>query len=225
MPDSATDPQQPASQELVGLMRRLRAECAWKAAQTHRSLARHLLEEAHELAEVLDELEPGRPAHDDAATREHLREELGDVWLQVLLHAAIAEEAGWFDLEDVAVTLREKLLRRNPHVFGTATGQERETDPARVNELWEAAKAGERRREHLLEGIAVSLPALARAEKVLDRRARAGLPAPGSTPETGAGEAPEVELGERLLATVAQCRDRGVDPEQALRDALRRLPS
>ena len=93
--------------ELVEIMARLRAECGWKAAQTHRTLARHLLEETYE---TLEAIEAGDP--------DHLREELGDVLLQVYLHAAIAAQAGEFDIEDVARGLVEKMLRRNPHVFG-----------------------------------------------------------------------------------------------------------
>ncbi|GAB3998504.1 MazG nucleotide pyrophosphohydrolase domain-containing protein [Nocardioides marmoraquaticus] len=206
-------------EELVTMMRRLRAECGWKAAQTHRTLARHLLEESHELAEVLDELEPGRAAYDDEGVRAHLREELGDVLLQVLMHAAIAEQHGWFDVEDVAATLREKLLRRNTHVFGT----DRETDPTRINELWEAAKRAEKpaAAPPTDADLPATLPALLRADKLLDRRARAGLP---TAPEPRPGDA-AAEVGAELLAVVARARGLGVDPEQALRDVLRGLAS
>lgn len=197
------------------MMRRLRVECGWKAAQSHRSLARHLLEEAHELVEVLDALDDTAPTP-DVATREHLCEELGDVLLQVLFHAAIAEERGWFDTDDVARTLREKLLRRNPHVFGEESLRG-ETDPVRINELWESAKAAEKQRSDLDDGIPATLPALSRASKVLDRRERAGLP----DPEPGPG----ADLGEELLGLVVRARAQGVDPEQALRDTLRRLPT
>lgn len=185
--------------ELVETFRRLRAECAWKAAQTHRSLARHLLEEAYEAVEAIES--------GDAA---HLREELGDVLLQVYLHAAIAAEAGEFDVEDVAEGLQRKMLHRNPHVFGPG---EPETDPARVNERWEQAKAAEKERVDLLEGIPLALPALSRASKVLERLERAGRPI---TPD-----AASTELGDRLLALVHEARVVGVDPEQALRQSLR----
>ncbi len=186
--------------DLVEIFRRLRAECAWKAAQTHRSLARHLLEEAYEAVEAIESGDP-----------DHLREELGDVLLQVYLHAAIAAEAGEYDVEDVAAQLREKMLRRNPHVFGSG---EPETDPARVNERWEEVKAAEKQRDDVLEGVPLALPALSRAAKVLDRLQRAGRPVrldPAAT-----------DLGERLLLLVEEARDAGVDPEQALRDAVRR---
>ncbi|SDS51925.1 XTP/dITP diphosphohydrolase [Nocardioides scoriae] len=188
--------------EVVAMMRRLRAECGWKAAQTHRTLARHLLEETYELLEAI---EAGQDAE--------LREELGDVLLQVLFHAAIAEEQGRFDLEDVAAGLRDKLLHRNPHVFGDLV----ETDPARINDAWEQAKATEKQRTDPWEGIALALPALSRAAKVLDRQERAGL---RTTPRPAPG--PEAELGDQLLALVAQARSSGIDPEQALRDAVRR---
>ncbi len=185
--------------ELVEIFRRLRAECAWKAAQTHRSLARHLLEEAYE---TLEAIESGDPVH--------LREELGDVLLQVYLHAAIAAEAGEFDIEDVAAGLREKMLRRNPHVFGDVE----ESDPERINANWESIKGTEKQRADPLEGIPLALPALSRATKVLERLERAGVQVEVA-PESD-------DLGDRLLALVVQARAAGVDPEQALRDAVRR---
>lgn len=188
--------------ELVEIMARLRSECGWKAAQTHRSLAKHLLEETYETLEAIESLDAG-------GSPDHLREELGDVLLQVYLHAAIAAQAGEFDIEDVARGLKEKMLRRNPHVFGDVE----ETDPARINEAWESVKATEKQRTGLLDGIPLELPALTRAAKVLERLERAGAPGPrtGST-----------DLGDRLLALVAEARESGVDPEQALRDAVRR---
>ena len=187
--------------ELVEMMARLRVECGWKAAQTHRTLARHLLEETYE---TLEAIESGDPAH--------LREELGDVLLQVYLHAAIAAQAGEFDIEDVARGLREKMLRRNPHVFGDVV----ETDPARINETWEIVKATEKQRTGLLDGIPLELPALSRAEKVLERLERAGASLPPPDPDD------PPDLGDRLLALVAEARETGIDPEQALRDAVRR---
>jgi XTP/dITP diphosphohydrolase len=188
--------------ELVAIMARLRAECGWKAAQTHRSLSKHLLEETYETLEAIDSLEAGGSPDD-------LREELGDVLLQVYLHAAIAAETGAFDIEDVAAGLREKMIRRNPHVFGDV----HETDPVRINETWEAVKAAEKQRDDLFEGIPLELPALARAAKVLDRLERAGRPLPAPDP---------ADLGDRLLTLVAEARTAGEDPEQALRDAVRR---
>ncbi len=196
---------------LVDLMARLRAECGWKAAQTHRTLARHLLEETYETLEAIEGPSATGPgAIDDA----HLAEELGDLLLQVYFHAAIAAESGRFDIEDVAAGLAEKLLRRNPHVFGDADGVvQRLTDPAAINDSWEAIKAVEKQRDDLLDGIPLALPALARAAKVFERLERAGTPV---TPD------PDGDVGERLLALVAEARASGTDPEQSLRDAVRR---
>jgi XTP/dITP diphosphohydrolase len=183
--------------EFLEVMRRLRAECAWKAGQTHRSLARYLLEEAHETLEAIDT--------GDATL---LREELGDLLLQVYFHAVIAEETGEFTIDDVAGDIVAKMRRRNPHVFADASGG----TPAEINEAWEAIKAGEKQRDSVTDGIPPTLPALLYADKVLDRLARAGAtPAP-----------PGDDLGDRLLALVAEARESGTDPEQALRDAVRR---
>ena len=183
------------------VMRRLRAECPWKASQTHRSLARYLLEETYETLDALD-------AGDQVA----LREELGDLLLQIYFHAAIAEESGEFTIDDVAADITEKMRRRNPHVFGDTSGQD--LDPDAVNELWESVKATEKERASLVEGIPDSLPALLYADKVLDRRTRVGAP----EPVLDGGD-----LGDRLLALVQQARATGTDPEQALRDSVRRL--
>ncbi len=106
--------------EFLAVMRRLRAECGWKREQTHRTLARYLVEELHETLEALD----GWSGSGDAAAADqhadHLREELGDLLLQVFFHAVVAEETGAFTVDDVARGITEKMLRRNPHVFGTA---------------------------------------------------------------------------------------------------------
>ena len=191
--------------DFAAVMRRLRTDCAWKREQTHRSLARYLLEETHE---TLEAIETGTP--DD------LREELGDLLLQVYFHAVIAEEEGTFTLDDVARGITEKMVRRNPHVFGDAPDP---ADPAAVNDLWESVKAGEKQRDSVLDGLAPTLPALLYADKVLDRLARAGGPPPSVPAEGGEGG----DLGDRLLALVAEARETGTDPEQALRDAVRRL--
>jgi XTP/dITP diphosphohydrolase len=185
--------------ELVEIIGRLRRECAWKAEQTHESLTRYLLEESFETVEAI---ETGGP--DD------LREELGDLLLQVYLHAAIAAEEGQYDVDDVARDLAAKMVRRNPHVFG----DEPQTEAHAINEVWQAIKAEEKPRAVLMDGVPLALPALLRADKLLDRSARAGTPVevdPAST-----------DLGERLLALVAEARDAGVDAEQALRAAVRR---
>lgn len=191
--------------DLAEVMARLRAECAWKAAQTHRSLARYLLEETHETLEAID-----------TGDTAHLREELGDLLLQVYFHAVIAGEHGRFDIDDVAGDLIEKLVRRNPHVFAGTPGP---AEPEAINEAWEAIKATEKARTSVLDGLPPTLPALLLADKLLDRADRAGRPV---GPEADDTERGATEIGERLLAVVAEARAAGVDPEQALRDVVRR---
>jgi XTP/dITP diphosphohydrolase len=213
-----TEPTEPVA-EFVAVMRRLRAECPWKQEQTHRSLARFLLEETHETLEAID-------AGNETGDWAHLREELGDLLLQVVFHAVIAEETGQFDLDDVARDITAKMRRRNPHVFGprpSSSGErgtrepriETPRDAAAVTELWERAKAAEKQRDRVDEGLPPGLPALLYADKVLDRLARDGRAAV-TDPTADA-------IGDRLLALVAEAREAGVDPEQALRDAVRRL--
>lgn len=192
---------EPSLLALVATMDRLRRECSWKAAQTHRSLGRYLLEESHE---VLEAAETGDLAH--------LREELGDVLMQVYFHAAIAEEEGAFDIEDVAADINAKLIRRNPHVFGDHAGAP--LDPGEVNEAWERIKATEKQRTSVTDGLPTTLPALLYADKVIDRLERAGSPVPPANGD---------DLGDRLLALVVEAHAAGVDPELALRDAVRRV--
>lgn len=212
-------------------MRQLRLECAWKAGQTHRSLARYLLEETHETLEAIDT--------GDAV---HLREELGDLLLQVYFHAVIAEESGEFTLDDVARDIIAKMRRRNPHVFtpedqvagaGTSPSPSPEPmDAESINEVWESIKAQEKSRTSVTDGLPPGLPALLYADKVLDRLERAGSAVQNSHLERAQAplrgeQAPlrggEGDLGDRLLALVAEARETGTDPEQALRDAVRRL--
>jgi XTP/dITP diphosphohydrolase len=200
--------------EFVGDMRRLRAECDWKRAQTHRSLARYLLEETHETLELLDAWSEEPGADHDAA---HLNEELGDLLLQVYFHAAIAEERGDFTIDDVARGISAKMRRRNPHVFGADGERPVPGDAAAVNDAWQAIKAAERPGASLTEGLPRGLPALLYAEKVLDRLERRG---PGAEPARATGA--DAGIGERLLALVAEARAAGLDPEQELREAVRR---
>jgi XTP/dITP diphosphohydrolase len=196
----AEDPDE-AVLEFLRVMRRLQVEDPWKAAQTHRSLARYLLEETHETLEALDTGDAG-----------HLREELGDLLLQVFLHAAIAEQNGTFTMADVARDITEKMVRRNPHVFGEDHG---ELDPTAVTELYEQRKAQEKQRTSVTDGLPPGLPALLYADKLLDRLGRAGPPP--------VVPARSEDLGDRLLTLVAEAHAVGTDPEQALRDAARRL--
>lgn len=189
--------------ELVAVMRRLRAECPWKQEQTHRSLVRYLLEETYETVDAIDD---GEASGDWS----HLAEELGDVLLQVVFHAAIAEERGEFDLDDVARGITAKMRRRNPHVFGDADAAR--LSAAEVDGLWQRVKATEKP-AGAGSALPSGLPALLYADKALARRERAGQPAPDA----------DASLGGRLLALVAEARAAGVDPEQALRDVVREL--
>jgi len=174
----------------------------WKRAQTHQSLAPYLLEEAYEAYDAIH-----------AGDLEALREELGDVLLQVVLHARLGEETAGFSIDDVAGDLVDKLIRRNPHVFaGTAVGGLDE-----ITENWEQIKRAEKARASAMDGLALSQPALSLAAKVLQRAERAGLPV--SVPDTPAAGAEE-SLGRALFALVAQARAEGLDPEAALRKAV-----
>ena len=167
----------------------------WKHEQTHQTLARYLLEEAYEAYDAIDE-------HDLTA----LREELGDVLLQVVLHARMAEEADppW-SVDDLAGDLVEKLIRRNPHVFGDQV-------VAGVDEIiqnWERIKREEKSRGSAMDGIALSQPALALAAKVLSRARRAEIP----VPPPSAGD----PMGVRLWSLAVEAQAAGVDAEAALR--------
>ena len=119
--------------EFLDLMRVMRERCAWKASQSHRSLARFLREESDEVLEAIEEGDP-----------EHLAEELGDLLLQIYFHAAIAEEAGQFTMDDVIAGLTEKMKRRNPHVFGPEAETGRRYTIEEIEELWQAAKRAEK---------------------------------------------------------------------------------
>jgi XTP/dITP diphosphohydrolase len=187
---------------LVEVMDRLRTDCPWDREQTHASLTRYLLEETHETLEAID-----------SGDLEHLREELGDLLMQVYFHARIAEETprdeGGFDIDDVADGIADKLVRRHPHVFA---GLE-VADADEVERNWESIKAAEKQRTGPTEGIPPSLPALAYADKVLGRLQR------GGSVDLPSGD----DLGSRLLGLVAEARAQGLDPERELRMAVRAL--
>ncbi|GAA1425664.1 MazG family protein [Agrococcus citreus] len=213
-----------ALDDLVAVMARLRGPggCPWDAEQTHASLVPYAIEEAHELAEAVEAREAG--LGDDA----HLREELGDVLLQVVFHADIARAEGRFDVDDVARTLIEKLRRRHPHVFDDLAVD----GVADVVANWDAIKRAEKpERSSALDGIPVTLPALARAEKTMSRARRAGLALPQALADAGpadggpadGGPADEQALGAALLALVQSASEQGLDAERALRTATRAL--
>ncbi|MFH9711886.1 nucleoside triphosphate pyrophosphohydrolase [Streptomyces luteogriseus] len=189
--------------DLVQVMDRIRAECPWSSRQTHEGLAKYGIEEAYELVEAIEE-----------GDRDELREELGDVLLQVVFHARIAEEgrpedgAEPFSIDDVAGGIVAKLIHRHPHVFGDATA----TTPEEVKEHWLRTKAVEKQRTSITEGIPLGQPGLALAAKLASRVRTAGLDIP----------LPPVEgLGYDLLALAVRAESEGVDPEAALRAAAR----
>jgi len=204
------DPRPPADpaavadplRRLVAVMDRLRSPggCPWDAEQTHASLVPYVLEEAYEVAEAVE-----------GGDRAHLREELGDLLLQVVFHARIAQEdpAEPFDVDDVAGDLVAKLVRRHPHVFADA----RVADADGVNRQWDAIKREEKQRESVLDGVPLAMGALARAQKVASRADRSGLADAAPAP-AAAGD-----LGARLLALVQEARAAGLDAEGELRRA------
>jgi MazG family protein len=208
--------------DLVRVMARLRGPggCPWDREQTHQSLARHLLEEAHEALEAIDGGDPPR-----------IREELGDLLLQVVFHAEMARDAGTFDIDDVAEAITAKLVRRHPHVFGDL-----EVDSAaQVLLNWERIKSEEKGEHPVDEEIPATLPALARAAKVQRRAAGSGFDwrtLEGALSkvreeveelEAAPPERAEEELGDLLFAVAAAGRRLDVDPETALRKATTRF--
>lgn len=202
--------------DLVAVMDRLRSPggCPWDARQTHRSLVEYLVEETYETVEAIE--------IDDRAG---LREELGDLLLQVVFHSRIAQEdvdAPW-DIDDVADGIITKLVSRHPHVFGDASAATAED----VEANWHALKAKEKGRASVTDGIPASLPALVLAGKVL-QRTTAFADEIGTSAQHGAavaaidGIVDEEQYGDLLLALASIARDAGWDSEAALRGAVRR---
>ena len=207
--------------DAVAVMDRLRSPggCPWDARQTHASLTPYLVEEAHEAAEVLEQLD-GPDADRDAAA-----DELGDVLLQVLFHARVAadHDEDPFDVDDVAAGLVAKLVRRHPHVFADVTAE----TPEAVEANWDAIKAAERAaggtdtRTGPLDGIPTGMPPLARAAKVASRLRRAGLTEQAR--DWLAAREDERDEGALLLSLVLDLHDGDVDASAALRHTLRSL--
>jgi len=192
----------PELERLVSVMARLRQECPWDAQQTHRSLVQYLIEETAETVEAIE-----------LADQDHLREELGDLLLQVIFHAEIAsEQARGFTVEEIARGIADKLISRHPYVFATAEV------PVDLHYTWEQRKAAEKGRTSALQGIPEQLSALARANKIIgkarSRRVELMLPDGPTTAE---------EVGAQILTLAARAQASGIDPEQALRDAVRVL--
>ena len=202
---------------LIAVMDRLRSPggCPWDARQTHRSLAEYLLEEAYETVEAIE-----------SGDRDDLREELGDLLLQVVFHSRIAEEdpEDPWGVDDVARGIVDKLVRRHPHVFlagAVAADGEAVTTPEQVESRWHELKIQEKGRASVTEGIPEALPALLRASKVLARSDHLDVPLPqAGNPLDDVDD--EEALGDLLLVLVAASRARGWDAEAALRDAVRR---
>ncbi|MFE8583929.1 nucleoside triphosphate pyrophosphohydrolase [Sphingomonas sp. NCPPB 2930] len=211
-----------AVERLLTIMKRLRdpqSGCEWDVAQSFESIAPYTIEEAHEVADAI--------ARGDMA---ELKDELGDLLLQVVFHAQIAQDQGHFTFADVVAAISDKMERRHPHIFGNAASG--------GHYLWEQIKAEERRSraaEGTLDGVALGLPALMRAEKLQNRAARVGFDWPDAegprakideelqeiaeaTPDTL-----EEEFGDLLFAVVNWARHHGVDPEAALRAGNRKF--
>lgn len=214
---------------LVNIMARLRdpkTGCSWDIAQNFASIAPYTIEEAHEVADAI--------AREDM---EDLKDELGDLLLQVVFHARMAEEAGHFSIADVIEAICKKMIRRHPHVFDQNAAKAEASDEARGR--WEAIKAEERAEKSdksALAGVALGLPALLRAEKLQKRASRVGFDWPDAQGprEKIAEEVAEVEqartlveredeLGDLLFSCVNWARHLDVDPEAALRGANRKF--
>lgn len=207
----------PTLEDTLALMRDLRRRCEWDAAQTHESLRPYLIEEAHEVDEAL-------LAGDDA----RLREELGDLLLQILFHSVVAEERGAFDLHDVAESFVTKMKGRHPHLYGDG-----------VREPWEKMKA--KKRGSIAEGLPAGLPSLHRAFRLQDRAAGVGFDWPNTEGPVekvreeleeveneldagdSASEKVQDEIGDLLFAVVNLARKAGVHPALALDRANRKF--
>jgi MazG family protein len=205
---------------LKQIVERLRSPdgCPWDREQTHASLKPHIIEECYELIEAIDD-------QDD----EGMQEELGDVLLQVVLHAQMASEEGRFDFDSVAEVISEKLIRRHPHVFGDS---KLATSDA-VLKQWDAIKRGEKTdRESALDGVPRGLPGLAKAQKMQSKAARAGFDWPDAVgplekvkeeireiEQAGTGEKLAEELGDLLFSVVNFARKSKLDAEELLQAA------
>jgi len=207
----------PELEQLIAVLEQLRAPggCAWDAEQTHESLVRYLVEETYEL---IDAIESGN--------REEMIEELGDVLYQVIFHSDIAAHTPGeeFTLEDVAAHMTAKMVGRHPHVYGELAAHTANDTAADVNARWDEIKKVEKPgRTSVLDGVPQGMPALALADKLLGKAEKLGMPAPVEVIVETGGAASEAVLGDQLLAIVASARAKGLDPERALRAAVRTL--
>ena len=214
--------------QLVDIMRKLRGPggCPWDAEQTHDSLTRYLLEETYEVIEAIDEKSP-----------QHLKEELGDLLLQPVFHAAIAEESGAFSIDDVISALCGKLIRRHPHVFGDLDIKDSDAQVANWEKIKKLEKGVER--QSALSGVPDHLPALLKAHKIGEKASRVGFDWEHADQvfakvmeelhefeEAWAGGDPlrmEDELGDLLFAITNLGRFLHLNPEEALRKTISRF--
>ena len=216
----------PPIQRLRAIMARLREEdgCNWDRSQTHRSLIPYLVEETYEVIESIE-----------AADNEQLKEELGDLLLQVIFHSQIAEEAGHFNIEDIAHGINEKLIKRHPHIFS----EKKNLNPKEVRSQWEQIKVDSKEKNSVLEGVPLSMPALLQAYRVGEKAAGVGFD--WKVPEDvfdkireeleefeqefDAGDKSRMsyEMGDLIFALVNLSRKVGVDPERALRQTVQRF--
>ncbi len=228
-----------AMADLVDLVRRLRAECPWDQEQTHASLSKHLLEEAYETVDALEAFVAmeARGESDDALIA-HVEEELGDVLVQVVLHAELGDEEGNFNFASIADSLRDKLIHRHPHVFGDLTASSADEVAAR----WEVLKRKEKGRESVVDGVVWQMPAMTLYAKLLSKAAMVDLAIssePASLEATldalrslsrdssgdvaAANDEPDRAWGEAVSSLVTAASLAGVDLEGVLRTRAREL--
>lgn len=218
-------------ERLIGIVARLRAPngCPWDREQTHTSILADLLEEVYEFMEAAE-----------SGDNHHMKEELGDLLLQVVFHSQIATEEGVFTAEDVCKEISDKLIRRHPHVYG----EEQVSGTAEVLSNWETikrAEKGKEDRQSILDGVPKQLPALHRAQKIQNKAARVGFDWPDITPvldkveeefaefrealESGDMDHAEDELGDILFSMVNVARHHGISAENALRRTVAKFTS
>ena len=210
----------------------MRQRCPWDREQTHKSLAPYLVEEAFELVDALEALDPADPATDT-----HVIEELGDLLYHVEFHAAIAEQDGRFSIVDIVDGVHDKLVRRHPHVFADVTADDAQT----VEANWDDIKRDEKQRQSVFDGVATSQPALSYAQQLQRKAAKVGfdwddiggplgkideeLDEVRAAIASGDDDDVAAELGDLLFAVVNAARHAGTDAELALRRAAAKFRS
>ncbi|MBU6263299.1 MAG: MazG family protein [Actinomycetales bacterium] len=197
---------------LLEVMDRLRSPggCPWDAEQSHQTLIKYLLEESYEFVDAVDEED-----------REAMREELGDILLQVYFHSRIAQEhpTDPFSIEDVAEGIADKLIRRHPHVFGDV--EVSGSDEVLAN--WEQLKAAEKNRKSATDGVALSQPALPLITKLIYRAEKNGIKLDLPTADLNNVVSGEVAIGDALVAAVVAAIQQGIEPEDLLRSRAREI--